>query len=334
MASITLYPYGYKLSFMGKKEIHEERAAVVRMIYEKYIGGMNRYTIMLYLAEHGILRPRGDSTNWQYSMVSRILGDERYVGNERYPQILTREIFEAAQETRRQEWDRMQLKKHESCNNERVYPFTGFLKCGSCGKSYTRGIQRVHSTARKASWRCFANYQKGDDKCKSSGTIYEEMLELVCVEAYNKVQKMFLEEDVKTRNRKAHIKEDKHLEMLIEETIEQMTWADDKRQVELLNDLNELMNARTAKEWESAQMDLSGFETKKIKNHFAEYPMPMEALEIDRFKMIFKCIIADEPGKLKCVLLNGTEVLQEYIPMKGQVENAKKRVGYSGKADK
>lgn len=334
MASITLYPYGYKLNFEGIKEIHEERAAVVNLIYAKYIGGMNRYAIMLYLAEHGILRPRGDSANWYYSMITKVLTDERYMGTDKYPQIITREIFEAAQGVRRQEKDQLILKKHESCNSEGVYPFTGFIRCGHCGKNYVRGIQNVNSKSRKACWRCREKYRSKDIKCDAKGNIYEELLELVCVEAYNKIQKKFLEEDVNPRNHKSHLDEDEHLEFLIEETVEQMTWADDKRQVELLNDLNDLLNARTKKEWNSAQLDLTNFETKKIKNHFAENPLPMEVLDMDRFKMVFKFIIAQEPGKLKCVLLNDTEVPQEYKPMRGQVKNAEKRVGYTSKTDK
>jgi len=35
MAKIPLYPYGYKLNYLGKKEVHEERASIVRLIYEK-----------------------------------------------------------------------------------------------------------------------------------------------------------------------------------------------------------------------------------------------------------------------------------------------------------
>ena len=52
MAKIPLYPYGYKLNYLGKKEVHEERASIVRLIYEKYIGGMNRYAITWHLINH------------------------------------------------------------------------------------------------------------------------------------------------------------------------------------------------------------------------------------------------------------------------------------------
>ena len=89
MASIPLYPYGYKLNFLGKKEVHDERATVVRLIYQKYLGGMNLYAITCYLINHNILRPRGDSCDWQYNMVTKILMDDRYLGNEKYPSILT-----------------------------------------------------------------------------------------------------------------------------------------------------------------------------------------------------------------------------------------------------
>jgi hypothetical protein len=154
MASIPLYPYGYKLNFLGKKEVDEHRAEVVRLIYKKYLEGMNRYAITWYLVNRKILRPRGDSCDWQYTMVIKILMYKRYLGTEKFPPILTHEVFEAAQEKRKSEKEKAIATRHESCNGKRVYPFTGFIKCESCGSGYIRGIQHFNMLGRKASWRC------------------------------------------------------------------------------------------------------------------------------------------------------------------------------------
>lgn len=333
MATIPLYPYGYKLNFLGKKEVHDERAAVVRMIYEKYIGGMNRYAITWYLTNHEILRPRGDSCAWQYSMVSRILADERYLGNEKYPMVLTRDIFEVAQEVRRKEKEKAIATRHESCNEKRTYPFSGFIQCGSCGSNYIRGLQRQNSLTRKASWRCRNYNLKNEGKCKASGNIYEEMLEVVCVEAYNKVRSECLTGKLFPKT-KYQSDSDKSLEILIRETIDQMKKADENRLLELQNDLNLLINKRTAAEWETAPLNLSDYETEKIKTHFAQNPMPMTTLEVEPFKAVFASIVALEPGEMKLILKNGNEVYQKYRSMKGQVKNAKENRGYTCKADK
>lgn len=63
-------------------------------------------------------------------------------------------------------------------------------------------------------------------------------------------------------------------------------------------------------------------------------PEPMVELDIEKCKTIFEEIIAVEPGRLKLILKNGNELLQEYKPMRGQVENAKKYRNYTCKADK
>jgi hypothetical protein len=334
VATIPLYPYGYKLNYLGRKEVHEERAAVVRLMYEKYIGGMNRYAITWYLINHMILRPRGDSYAWQYSMVSRILADERYLGNEKYPRILTQDIFEAAQEVRRKEKEKAIATRHASCNEKRMYPFSGFIQCGGCGASYIRGLQRQNSFTRKASWRCLNYKLKNEGKCKSCGNIYEEMLEVVCVEVYNKIRSECLSGKFLPKTKVCQSNSDKSLEILIRETIDQMKKADENRQLELQNDLNVLINKRTAAEWETAPLDLSDYETEKIKSHFAKNPMLMTKLGIEPFKAVFGSIVALEPGELKLILKNGNEIYQKYKPMRGQVKNAKENRDYTCKADK
>lgn len=334
MASVPSYPYGYKLNFRGKKEVHEERAGVVRLIYQKYIQGMNRYAITWYLINHKIMRPRGDSCAWQYSMVSKILTDERYLGNDsRYPMILAREIFEAAQDVRQKEKNKAIATRHESCNEKRMYPFSGFIKCGSCGSNYIRGLQRQNSSTRKASWRC-RNYRlKNEGKCKASGNIYEEMLEVVCIEVYNKVRRDWLDGKFLSNTKNSLSDSDKALDLLIHETIDQMRMADEARLQELQNDLNVLINKRTANDWAVAPLDLTDYETEKIKKHFEKYPMQMTKLDIERFKEVFAEIVALEPGEVKLILKNGITLYQKYKPMRGQVKNAKENRSYTRKAD-
>lgn len=334
MASISLYPYGYKLNFLGKKEVHEERAAVVRLVYQKYIEGMNRYAITWYLINHKILRPRGDSCDWQYSMVNRILADERYLGTEKYPPILTREIFEAAQEVRKEEKEKATAKRHESCTSSRIYPFSGFIKCESCGSNYIRGIQHYNYKVRKASWRCRNYILKNEGKCNASGNIYEEMLEVVCVEVYNRVRSECISGRFVAKGTTCSSDKNNSLDLLIQETIHQMKTADEIRLLELQNDLEVLINKRTAADWEAAPLDLSEFETEKIISYFERNPTKMKELDIELFKEVFTCIVALEPGKLKLILKNGNEIYQEYKPMKGQVNNAKKCRNYTCKADK
>jgi len=333
VATIPLYPYGYKLNYRGKKEAQEEKAAVVRLIYQKYIDGMNRYSLTWYLINHGILRPRGDSCAWRYNMVSQILMDERYVGTDKYPPILAKDLFDTAQLVRQKEKEKVIATRHESCNEKRKYPFSGFIRCGSCGSSYIRGLQHKNSVTRKASWRCRNYHLKNVGKCKASGNIYEEMLEVVCVEAYNRIRSECLGGKFAASGKPCVSEKNKLFDLLIQETIDQMKVADEIRMIKLQNDLNVLLNKRMEVEWASAPMDLSEYHTKKIKEHFVRHPMRMSEFEVEPFTEIFIGMTAIKPGELKLVLKNGNEVVQTYKPMKGQVENAEKYRSYSGKTD-
>ena len=86
--------------------------------------------------------------------------------------------------------------------------------------------------------------------------------------------------------------------------------------------------------WETAPLDLSDYETEKIRRYFEKYPMPMTALDIERFKVVFSGIMALEPGELKLILRNGNEIYEKYKPMRGQVKNAQENRSYTCKADK
>ena len=110
--------------------------------------------------------------------------------------------------------------------------------------------------------------------------------------------------------------------------------AGEGRLKELQNDLNELLNQRTAGEWAAAPLDLAAFETEKIRAHFVKEPLPMTELEMERFRKVFDGIVAQEPGALKLILKNGNELYRTYKPMRGQVKHAKENRGYSCKADK
>lgn len=92
---------------------------------------------------------------------------------------------------------------------------------------------------------------------------------------------------------------------------------------ELETTLNMLIEKRTTISWDDTTLDLSNFETKKIKQHFEQNPKPMILFDETYFKRVFEKIVAIEPGKLKLILKNGEEIYEEYKPMKGQANNAK-----------
>lgn len=335
MTSPKMYPYGYKINFRGKKEIDEDRAKVVQLIFEKYISGMNRYAIRSYLVANGILRPRGDSCNWHYSMVSRILEDERYIGDDKHPQILTEKIFKKAQQVRENEIKTAEIKKSMVCSPDHKYPFTGFIFCGDCGCVYHRHTSGKNKWNRKAAWNCVNYIKLGVEKCKYGGNIYEEMLEDASIKAYNRLLKdISLIDDYKPlKTETKHIKEIKEINVLIDEAILQLKQADLSQKEELEETLDLLLEKRTALEWHATKLDLSSFQTEKIKQHFTDYSEPLILFDEKRIKDVFEKIVAIEPGKLKFVLINGVEMYQDYIPLRRQVKVAQEHRNNTSQTD-
>lgn len=161
-------PYGYRRVYIDKRptlEIHEEEAAVVRMIFDLYTGSdrVGPTEIARRLNALGV-KPR-KLDRWNNNIVTGILRNPLYIakitwqrqketkeysdgkiitrrrlseeGNyicadARHPAIISPETFELAQSIR-------QSRSHPAVrpNTDLVNPLAGLIKCGVCGKSMT-----------------------------------------------------------------------------------------------------------------------------------------------------------------------------------------------------
>ncbi len=84
-------PFGYCM-VNGKYALSTLEAETVRKIFAEYIGGKSLKTIA---AEMTIPYNTG-KTIWNKNMVSRVLENGKYIGENGYPQIVTSEDFEQA----------------------------------------------------------------------------------------------------------------------------------------------------------------------------------------------------------------------------------------------
>ena len=84
-------PFGYCV-INGKYAINENEADAVRKIFEEYINGKSLKTIA---AEMKIPYNSGKAV-WNKNMVCRVLENSKYLGENRYPQIVTVEEFDQA----------------------------------------------------------------------------------------------------------------------------------------------------------------------------------------------------------------------------------------------
>ncbi len=84
-------PFGYCMT-NGKYALNAREAEAVRKIFADYIGGKSLKTIA---AEMQIPYNTGKAV-WNKNMVCRVLENQKYIGENGYPQIISAEDFEQA----------------------------------------------------------------------------------------------------------------------------------------------------------------------------------------------------------------------------------------------
>lgn len=139
-------PIGYKM-INGKIEIETDKAEIVKMIFNEYLAGNSMLLIAKMLMKNGV-RNGNDKVNWTHCSVGKILGNQKYMGDEFYPQIIDKSIFTLVQERRKE------ISAHLGKTTKKQAIFTDKIVCGECGKPY-----RKHG---KSVWKC-----KDNAKCKN-----------------------------------------------------------------------------------------------------------------------------------------------------------------------
>lgn len=118
-------PFGYKKNDEGKIIIDEEKAPLVRLIFDLYCNHkFTPYTMPKELASRGI--------DMSYSHIDKILGNENYSNGELYPILISKEIWEKKIET---------AKRNATVIDKSPNYFYGakLIKC-DCGSSYVGAI--------------------------------------------------------------------------------------------------------------------------------------------------------------------------------------------------
>lgn len=79
-------PYGYKI-VNGRAEIDEKQAAVIRKLFDSYIAGLG-------------LKPAAENAGLDifHGSAGRMLRNKHYLGDEFYPAIIEKELFDHAEE--------------------------------------------------------------------------------------------------------------------------------------------------------------------------------------------------------------------------------------------
>lgn len=205
---------GYRKGEDGQPEIDPEQAAIVRLIYEKFLAGDSYSAIAKYLMDNGVPTPAGKE-KWCETTIRSILSNERYKGDavinktfitdclskkiqvnngerpkyyveNNHPAIIDAATFGRAQEERARRSGKRKVKqvgtKTEQGKYCGKYALTELLLCGECGTPYRRCTWTLKGE-KKIVWRCINRLDYGKKYCHHSPTIEESVLQKAIMNA-------------------------------------------------------------------------------------------------------------------------------------------------------
>ena len=181
-------PYGY--TWDGEMfRIVPAEGKVVKEIYRRYLAGESAYAIANSLAEHGIMGRQGRPI--EQTTVKDILSNCSYTGTMAlqknyiseghirkrnkgelplylvdgvFEPLVSKDDFDKAQEIRK-------MRAAQSGNrNPVLMPFSGMVKCGCCGGSFSR-----RTAGKYRRWGCNTRERKGSTACDSRPIKEEEL---------------------------------------------------------------------------------------------------------------------------------------------------------------
>lgn len=215
---------GYQKGEDGEPEIVPQEAEIVERIFAMYLSGMTVDVISRQLQSENIIIP-GKKFSFGKNMVMNILKNEKYCGDcilqktvtvdcisktrkknegeapmyiveNSHPAIISREIFNRAQEElskRKARSPQSQKTAITASGKYSKYALTDVLICAECGSRYKR-VTWTSLGQKRIVWRCVNRLDNGKKYCQHSPTLSESALQEAIVRALNK----FNDEDTST----------------------------------------------------------------------------------------------------------------------------------------
>ena len=142
MAKNRVIPFGYCMK-NGEITVDFTESKAVVKIFEEYLGGSSLLQIAK-LMESEKIRYSEDSDRWNKNMVKRIIENEKYLGADKYTQIIDDETFKQANEKRVRKATMLCVISDDLQEiRNRTY-------CSECGHR----LSRIGGNCRCAKWDC------------------------------------------------------------------------------------------------------------------------------------------------------------------------------------
>lgn len=138
-------PYGYTM-INGDLVIEQNEAKTIRYIFESYIAGATLKDIAERLTAERVVYSE-KNTEWNKARIMRILDNVKYLGDDRFAQIIDDTLYaEAArQKTARQ-------RTTPADTQQEIHMLKGYIVCGKCGAVMKRRVEK--KCKYKERWYC------------------------------------------------------------------------------------------------------------------------------------------------------------------------------------
>ena len=210
--------FGYYLDNKGDPKVDQDKAVIIRGIYDYYIQGASLRMIKQDLEARGVPNPAGGE-NWGVEQIRNILSNEKYCGDvllqktftqdciskkvvkntgqlpmyliqNNHPAIVSRGVYQAVQaEKARRSASASPSTKTSSTGRTcyaSKYALSERLVCGECGTLYRRCTWKRNGKT-KIVWRCVSRLDYGTKYFHDSPTMEEGALQQAIMTAINSV---------------------------------------------------------------------------------------------------------------------------------------------------
>lgn len=280
------FPYGYEMQ-NGLIVICLKEADTVKQIFSQYLNGKNLKNIAERLTENQIEFLPGEY-GWNKSRIKRMIEDERYIGDDTYPAIIDKDIFQKANFEKNSR--RTNISPVVTAEKKLL---THKVICADCRRRLFHSTDSRLKNSEK--WFC------KNEACKFSVYMTVAELEHEITEILN----LLISTPKFTEYEEADIQAEPSLEIIrMENEIE--------RQLESIDfDKNEIQNMIlqcAAKKYDECKS--VRHITERLKADF-ENRSPLSAFNTDLFERTVSAVIIDKNKKVSLKLKNGKIIRKE-----------------------
>ncbi|MGN0457293.1 MAG: recombinase family protein [Acutalibacteraceae bacterium] len=282
------FPYGYEMR-CGKIQICKAESNILAEIFNSYISGSNLREISDSLTSRKV-EYLPDECGWNKSRIKRIIEDKRYLGDEKYPQIIQEEIFNKANSIKQ---NRRTTKNYVVTAENK--PVVYLTRCAECGAP----LYHITDTryAESESWCCKT------DKCRLNikltiSELQKHITDLLNEVIANRELIQYAESDISSEPTTEIIR----IENEIERLLEQSDFDKDKLQKLIL----ECAEQKYSSDKSNRHI------TERLKANF-EKLSPLSTFSMELFEKTISAVLIDKRGSVSIKLKNGNIIGKENL---------------------